>query len=311
MSHFTVLVIGENVEAQLQPYHEYECTGIKDQYVLDVDKTDEVSEWLQRKIYYGPKKDGGQLDCQYHQDRADELLSSYEEITRSEMFAKEGRDEHEEIIDWHGYELKEGKWIRFTNPNAKWDWWVVGGRWTGFFTLKQGTTGEVGKPGLMTPIAKPGYCDSTLKRNIDFDSMKMTQQLKAAEEWHAVNDVIKKSDSFRTWDEITEKKNYGDKQRALYNSQPEVIAFNKINSWFRSKVEDYLIPKEEYVQKEVDTVAVTFAVVKDGVWYERGKMGWWACVSDEKEQDDWNKEFWALIDGLPDDTLLTVVDCHI
>ena len=38
MSHFSVMVIGGNVEEQLQPYHEFECTGINDQYVVDVDK---------------------------------------------------------------------------------------------------------------------------------------------------------------------------------------------------------------------------------------------------------------------------------
>jgi hypothetical protein len=52
-------------------------------------------------------------------------------------------------------------------------------------------------------------------------------------------------------------------------------------------------------------------VVKDGQWYEKGKMGWFACVADEKDEDVWDREFAALLDGLPDDTLLTVVDCHI
>lgn len=51
--------------------------------------------------------------------------------------------------------------------------------------------------------------------------------------------------------------------------------------------------------------------MKDGKWYEKGRMGWWGMVSGEKEQDVWNKQFTALIDGLSDDTILTVVDCHI
>ena len=42
MSHFTVLVIGENPEQQLAPYHEFECTGCDDQYVQDIDKTEEL-----------------------------------------------------------------------------------------------------------------------------------------------------------------------------------------------------------------------------------------------------------------------------
>lgn len=55
----------------------------------------------------------------------------------------------------------------------------------------------------------------------------------------------------------------------------------------------------------------TFAVVKDGEWYERGEMGWWCHVSNEKNSDDWDAEVKALLKDLPADTLLTVVDCHI
>lgn len=54
-----------------------------------------------------------------------------------------------------------------------------------------------------------------------------------------------------------------------------------------------------------------FALVKDGQWYERGTMGWFACVSDEKAADQWDAEVAALLDNLPADAWLTVVDCHI
>src|SRR3989304_1218837 len=45
MSHFSVLVIRrpeQSLEDLLQPFHEYECTGVDDQYVVDVDVTEEV-----------------------------------------------------------------------------------------------------------------------------------------------------------------------------------------------------------------------------------------------------------------------------
>src|SRR5205823_12951863 len=50
MSHFAVLVISEQkldeytLRHILQPWNEYECTGTEDQYVVDVDITDEVKE---------------------------------------------------------------------------------------------------------------------------------------------------------------------------------------------------------------------------------------------------------------------------
>ena len=48
-----------------------------------------------------------------------------------------------------------------------------------------------------------------------------------------------------------------------------------------------------------------------GKWYQRGEMGWWAIVTDAKEHYDWDAEFERLMETLPDDTLLTLVDCHI
>ena len=56
---------------------------------------------------------------------------------------------------------------------------------------------------------------------------------------------------------------------------------------------------------------VPFCLIIDGVWYERGKMGWWACVSDEKEKDDWNEEFMKLIKALPEKSIVANYDFHI
>ncbi len=54
MSHFAVLVIGENAEQQLAPYHEFECTGVNDQYIQDLDVTqeyrDRFDEAVQRMV---------------------------------------------------------------------------------------------------------------------------------------------------------------------------------------------------------------------------------------------------------------------
>ena len=41
------------------------------------------------------------------------------------------------------------------------------------------------------------------------------------------------------------------------------------------------------------------------------KMGWFAVVSDEKDEDAWVEEVKQLLASLPPDTLLTMYDCHI
>lgn len=67
----------------------------------------------------------------------------------------------------------------------------------------------------------------------------------------------------------------------------------------------------DFIEKARRSCAVTFAVLYNGKWYEKGEMGWWGMVSNEKDQNEWNDQFYELLESLPDDTLLSVYDCHI
>lgn len=69
--------------------------------------------------------------------------------------------------------------------------------------------------------------------------------------------------------------------------------------------------EEEYIQREENSAFVTFAIVKDSQWYERGSMGWWGAVSNKKDEEAWNKQVAELLAELPDDTLISIYDCHI
>ena len=67
--------------------------------------------------------------------------------------------------------------------------------------------------------------------------------------------------------------------------------------------------KEQYVERF--SVFETFAVITpDGEWHEKAKMGWWACVSDEKE--NWNDGYYnAFIKNADPELTIAIVDCHI
>lgn len=81
------------------------------------------------------------------------------------------------------------------------------------------------------------------------------------------------------------------------------------NEYVNSKSKDIIREKkEEYIKR--NSVIPTFAVLKDSEWYEKGKMGWWGMVKDEKEEEEWEDEWVKLIESLPDDTLFTILDCH-
>jgi hypothetical protein len=56
---------------------------------------------------------------------------------------------------------------------------------------------------------------------------------------------------------------------------------------------------------------MTFAFVKDGAWMERGSMGWWGMSTDDMPKSEWYARMNEMINGLPEDTLITIVDCHI
>lgn len=198
---------------------------------------------------------------------------------------------------------------------VEWDWWQVGGRWTGFFKLKSGCSGEVGSPGLMTKSAKPGYADMARKGDIDIETMRDDAGNEAAEMWDKVHIIIgDKLDGFIPWKQMREEEHLCNIEavRKAYGEQPAVKAFrdNKEFGFFDS-IENYIIPREQYIQNARNSAITPFAVLREGQWYEKGNMGWWGVATNEKAQGDWNEEFSTLIDGLPDDTLLTVVDCHI
>lgn len=85
---------------------------------------------------------------------------------------------------------------------------------------------------------------------------------------------------------------------------------NEAERYSRLKKEGYCDQALAGELSNLDEI-VPFAIVKEGEWYERGEMGWWALVANEKEKDKWEEEVKALLKDLPADTLLTVVDCHI
>jgi hypothetical protein len=117
-------------------------------------------------------------------------------------------------------------------------------------------------------------CDTSLVGELDRDAMKAKQRKHAAEAWAAAE----------------KEKTSADVRELIYGIERGMTR------------EQYLDASEAFT---------TFAVLKDGKWYERGKMGWWACVSNEKAADEWQAEFNKLLESLPPETRITVVDCHI
>lgn len=311
MSHFTVLVIGDNVEKQLEPFWELDLSVAemaedpRSEFHLEVAKDDipskarEAAEnhikWLHsRNVSFGKLKASGKYNKAvesmlhhgfgYEEKDYEGLINRAMESNREDMrkYRKYLQDEDWSTIlsDYQGGGQNiDGDWGYWHNPNAKWDWYQVGGRWRGYFKLKDGAVGKMGESSWQNAGHEMpnGKADIALACAIDWKGMKTENQIHAEKNWQSHL-------------EKQEKEEKGYWPYAEYGIETD--------------------DTEESYKKRMNSVA-TFAVVKDGIWYERGKMGWFACVSNEKAQDQWDEEFDKLVMGLPDDILLTLVDCHI
>lgn len=347
MSHFTVLVVTdrpEQLEPTLQPFHEYECTGIEDQYVKFIDESEEIDQDWKEMTMTRYRTPGGELFDGYekdifYQDLTDEEQTEYDSKDFFEKNTLEYRSQDwddnkgyypkkrvipesfekvqlpiSEIYpnkavfakDYHGYIEQDGKLGRFTNPNAKWDWYQVGGRWSGYFTDREGNQRD------------QGY-----KHEFDFEA-KILAARKAAGERYDKFIKIMNGRSMRSWKDIRTEvagddykvegfQDNMEKARKIYHAQEPLVDLRDKADGFGVffEADDYLVDREAYVDDCGNASNATYAVLLDGKWIQQGEMGWWGMASNEKEGPDWSAEFAKILKNIPDDKYLTVVDCHI
>lgn len=303
MSHFTVLVTAKNkqdLETRLLPYHEYECTGIE-AYIQFVpgDIQEMQRDWECNKTEY----------------------------ENFDAFAK----------DYYGYKKNdEGVYGHWTNPNAKWDWWQIGGRWTGLLRLKSNRLlvagSRNGNPGLMTPInVNHKYADFAPANEIDWEGIETDWRRKEREWWgkhqvylslakstdHYPNDVHEKAG--KLWQEETPRgelarKTFGGLQTALEYEYANYLAMKDNEHWFHDwdQIAKILMPQEQFERTLEKTHAMTYAFIDlEGKWQQRGEMGWFGCDDESKGTPDYDLAWWDFVRSIPDELIVYSVDCHI
>lgn len=209
MSHFVGLCFGVNWESNLDQYDENMEVEPYIRYTKD-EAIDEVkrrhAQSYENALEALKKKDLDSESYEYFQKVLDKgLFISWE-------------DAWKEAKDW-GYEIDDDENLLSTyNPESKWDWYSVGGRWDGFLHYKD---------------ADPG--------------------------------------------------------------------FEEINVAYIHELDmDYLLEHTPFC-----------FVTEDGEWREKGEMGWWGSVSNEKPEDSWKQQFVDYVKSLDENCLVTVVDFHI
>ena len=226
----------------------------------------------------------------------DELLAPYDESirvapyisrTKEEVikYARENYPSFKDKTDEECYEYysdgeetdEDGNIISTYNPNSKWDWYVVGGRWSNMLKAVGRETDENGNT-----IFTDRYVNEARISDIDFSP-----------------DPEEYARAIREWEVIVE----GDEQKP----RDDFFSLYKPEYYLR-----YYGTKEKYA--ETMASFTTYAVVTpNGLWHEKAKMGWFGMDNSTPEgNDDWNKNYKRrFIDKADPNWIMTIVDCHI
>lgn len=273
MSHFTVMVFGSDPESQLRPFQENNMNTCSQEFLEFEDKEDELRDEYQnkgtgrvimpdgRKLL--PCDDTFRVPGQFGYGTGCHKVP--EEFKVEEVPFKESYSSLEQFAEeWHGFEVRDPKTGRFgywKNPNAKWDWYELGGRWVEYFHLK-------GQEGLVAQ-AKKG--------DIDIEYMKTKARKAAEERYQRVLSAFPGNGipEIKTWKEFLVDVELGvltiDDARKSYHSQAPLQMLKTVGIF--ASLDEYQIPEDEFVQQALDSVIVPHALIKDGKWYERGEMG--------------------------------------
>lgn len=222
-------------------------------------------------------------------------------------------DENKEVPE---YKNSDGEPSTY-NPDSKWDWYQIGGRWTGFFKLKPGALGVRGEPGLMTIPCQDGYADSAKIRDIDFEFMMKAEASAAAAAYDKLEAALEgaKLSDLPIFEDLLLK--YGreniEDARTEYWGNPTIKRLSDagVMPFTRTAQEVYGPDRATYITRRSIGSYIPYALLHEGRWVARGEMGWFGFSDDKESTERWTQKVDEFLKTLPDDTTLTIVDCHI
>lgn len=328
MSHFTVLVIGDDAESQLAPF----------------DENIEMEEYADGLVSQEDKKRFLEFYKENHGENGffENVYAKWGDDWNGNRWRKEKSHEKwrcpvcKAVNNWRSYhcgqffKVKKGcgalkpqelneiwKVYSTYNPNSKWDWYQLGGRWMGYFLLKAGRSGVLGESGAFGNETEAGTADSARKGDIDFEEMRSRAGQNATQKYTEFWGIVD-GRAIPRWNDILNKHGRKNIQAARdeYNNIDvikDLDASERFGGLYFvwNDILDFEESRGDFVEKARQTAITTFAFLHEGKWHQRGEMGWFGQASNEISEDEWNKEFNKFLDALPDDTLLSVYDCHI
>lgn len=211
-------------------------------------------------------------------------------------------------------------WHPSGDAQAKWDWYMIGGRWAGYFRYRPEHEDRIiqGDRGWSSPEVEPGWCDGGPKYALDLPAMREEHARRARVAYDTWNKITAGTPEALPWSVFAAKicEEYDAKQaREEYYNQPRVQVIKDTDlDWFGGDaVEEMQVPEEVYIERARAGAVPGWATLTiDGRWMEKGQMGWWAMNdATEGSKIGYLEVANAYIDSLPDETYLVAVDCHI
>jgi len=213
--------------------------------------------------------------------------------------------------------------------NPKWDWYVLGGRWHGFFKAKDPSKIVNDLSGIFDEEIENGYGDAMEKGNIDIKGMEDEYIKECLEEYDEIVGIINHWIETNTKNgNVPSPKPWSyyqnlvdnhiltlDEAKDLYEKKESYINLLKDAGyvfWRDDPIADYWAKtREEYLSDSLKHFMLPYAFVINGEWHALGEMGWFGFSYSENDFDTYYKEFWDTFNSLPDDTLVSLFDCHI
>lgn len=199
---------------------------------------------------------------------------------------------------------EDGRWGRWSNPNAYWDWWTIGGRFSGLLMAK-----ETSETALFIPreqvsqFVPPTLCNGVKMRDFDWEGLRKLQMETDERRYKIL------SEAFLTHDTSALHGPYSIKEDGIYNIFGEAVykAGQTLQDFMGTRYDNF-DPEGQWKNYPLSTFAF---IDTDGEWHGKGEMGWFGVSFNDKEAEAWEEEMQAFLKSLNEDDYLVILDCHI
>lgn len=213
------------------------------------------------------------------------------------------------------------------NPDSKWDWWTIGGRWAGKFIatpdhkLEDVITAR-NTFGWNAPPRESweGRVDGGRVKYVDLNAARDEAADLVMKRYRIYTECVTRVGGGLPWSNYLGRVEAGEltiqKARELYREQPLKKALNETEefkfSW-ECPIDEFSVDVEELVARERRSAVTCFSMVtKEGEWVEPGQMGWFGMSSDTREsREAYDVKVNGYLESLDPDDVIVVIDCHI